>query len=103
MPNSSVTTQTATSASGAVAIVSASASERMTDFSDWGVYIAAFSAAIMCMSFAWSIYSSRKKSRLIAIETKETKRLADEQAESNRIERQKLQLEIEKMNKKMAS
>ncbi len=111
MTISSVTTQNATTASGAVAIVSASASTKvstlpsaetipsMMEVISWSEYIATFSAFVMVLSFCWNIYSSRKKSALIKKQTDAENRTADAQEESNKIERDKLQYQIDVMNK----
>lgn len=110
MTISSVTTQNVTTVSGAAAIVSASASTEalipssasqipaIVEVIGWSDYITAFSVLIMLLSFLWGIYSSKTKSNLIAKENALKERLAFAQEEANKIEREKLQLQIDLMN-----
>ena len=65
----------------------------------WSEYIAAFSAVIMVASFAWGIYSGKKKATMDVERIAAENRLALAQEEKNKIERDKLQFQIDQMNK----
>lgn len=107
MTISAVTTQNATNASGAVAIVSASASTKaltpsnpiVMEVISYSEYIAAFSAVIMVISFAWGIYAGKKRAARESENTLAIKRLADAKDKANQIERDKLQAQLDAMKK----